>query len=137
MNAVGHGGGPLGRFVITDAGGNEFDLPAAGRGVDLDQNGQIDAFEGCVVLAPGAPIGIRDCVRQTALDYIQMIRALRQGMDLDGDGRPDLDGSRLAYIGQSLGAFYGSLLTALEPDLPVSVLNTGGGAAAKAGRWSR
>ncbi len=136
MNAVGHGSGPLGRFVITDAAGNQFDLPAPGRGIDFDENGGIDASEGCVVLAPGAPIGIRDCLRQTALDYVQMVRAVRQGMDLDGDGAPDLDGSRLAYIGQSLGGFYGSLLTAIDPDLPVSILNAAGGSAAEVSRWS-
>jgi len=40
--------------------------------------------------------------------------------------RPDIDGSRLAFYGFSLGARYGPLFTAVEPRLKVSVLLAGG-----------
>ncbi len=47
--------------------------------------------EGCVL-----PVtGLRDCTRQTALDLMQLVRAIRENMDLDGDGVRDLDGNRI------------------------------------------
>ena len=55
------------------------------------------------------------------------MRAIGEGMDLDGDGRADLNGNRLAYLGQSLGAAYGTLLMAVEPAISTAVLNAGPG----------
>jgi len=135
MSAYGHGYGPRSVLRVTTAAG-ATDVPAPGRGVDVDGDGRIDSFEGCVLLAPGAPFGIRDCLRQTALDYTAVVRAIRSGMDLDGDGRPDLDPFALSYVGQSLGGFYGSLLTAIEPSIPVSVINVGGGSTIETIRYS-
>jgi hypothetical protein len=132
---VGHGYGPRGQLRFTTPRGI-VDIPAPGRAADTDGDGAYSAFEGCAVLGPGAPYGIRDCLRQTALDWSAVVRAVRAGMDLDGDGRVDLSRNELAYVGQSLGAFYGSLLTAVEPNVPVSVLNVGGGSQTEAARWS-
>ena len=135
MSAYGHGFGPRSTLRVVTATGTT-DVPAPGRGVDVDGDGRIDAFEGCVLLSPGTPIGIRDCIRQTALDYTAVVRAIRAGMDLDGDGRLDLNPFALSYVGQSLGSFYGSLVTAIEPSIPVSVLNVGGGSAIESIRYS-
>jgi hypothetical protein len=135
MTAYGHGFGPRSVLRVTTAS-SILDIPAPGRASDVDGDGSYASFEGCVMLQPGTPAGIRDCLRQTALDYTALIRALRTGIDFDGDGRPDLNGHNLAYYGQSLGSYYGSLLTAIEPALPVSVLNVGGGSAVEAGHWS-
>jgi hypothetical protein len=65
-----------------------------------------------------------------------LVRALRAGVDIDGDGKPDLSGANLAYFGQSLGAFYGTLVNAIEPAIPAAVLNVGGGSAIETARWS-
>lgn len=43
---------------------------------------------------------------------------------------------RLFYVGQSLGAFYGSLLTAVEPSIEAAVLNVGGGSVIESARLS-
>jgi hypothetical protein len=135
LTAVGHGYGPRGQLrVLTPRG--TVDVPAPGRAVDQDGDGNYLAFEGCVVLGPDAPFGIRDCLRQTALDWSAMVRALRAGMDLDGDGRADLSRDQVAYVGQSLGSFYGTLLTAVDASVPVSVLNVGGGSQTESARWS-
>lgn len=135
LNAVGHGYGPETTIQVgTDAGAREIAAP--GRGVDLDGDGVIGDREGCILLTPGSPISIRDCLRQTAIDWMTMVRAIRRGVDLDGDGQPDLDGSKLAFWGQSLGAFTGTLVMAVEPDIPAAVLNVGGASAVETARIS-
>ncbi|MBS1876398.1 MAG: Ig-like domain-containing protein [Acidobacteria bacterium] len=123
MNSFGHGDGPLStvRFVGKDGSVVEFAIP--GRGVDVNGDGQIGDGEGCTVITPGNPAGLRDCLRQTVVDYLQLIRTIKAGIDLNGDGKPDLDGSSISYLGQSLGGDYGALLTSLSPDIQASVLN--------------
>ena len=134
MNAVGHGGGPESSYLFRQAGGPVTEVPAPGRGQDLDGGGAIDAIEGCVVVAPGLPIIVRDCVRQTAIDYMQLVHAIREGIDLDGDGRRDLDPSVIHYLGQSLGGMYGTLLLAAEPEVTAAVLNVTPGSGTETGR---
>lgn len=126
INAVGHGFGPESSIRITNAQGATVELPAPGRGRDIANSGVITEFGGCVVLTPGIPVGVRDCIRQTAADNMQLVRALREGIDTNGDGRADLDGSRISYLGQSLGAFYGVPLLAVEPAISAGVMNAGG-----------
>jgi dienelactone hydrolase len=48
-------------------------------------------------------------------------------MDVDGDGLPELDPSRIYYFGQSLGGMYGATFLAVEPDVHAGVLNVPGG----------
>jgi hypothetical protein len=129
INAFGHGYGPGSKLVLTRQGGAQVEIPAKGRGVDRDGDGRIASGEGCIQAAPDALVLTRDCVRQTAADLMQLLRVLREGVDLDGDGRPELNGRKVFYIGQSLGAFYGTLLHAVEPELSAATLNVGGGSA--------
>ncbi|MBY0503423.1 MAG: alpha/beta fold hydrolase [Bryobacteraceae bacterium] len=133
ISAVGHGYGPESSYVFTQ-GSTTVEVPAPGRGVDTDGGGAIDAFEGCVIVAAGAPVLTRDCLRQTALDYMQLVHAIRDGFDLDGDGRRDLDPGTIHYLGQSLGGMYGTLLLATEPDVTAGVLNVPPGSGIETGR---
>ena len=135
INAVGHGYGQQSTVTFVDKTGASTTLTAGGRSLDLNGDGAIEGNEGCVVVTPIA-YGARDCFRQTAVDLMQLARAIRQGLDLDGDGTPDLDGSRMYYAGQSLGAMYGSLFTAVEPAVRAAALNVGGATAAEIVRWS-
>ncbi len=135
INAVGHGFGPQSNVVITDKSGNATMLLSGGRGVDLNGDGTIDATEGCVILSP-SPIGMRDCFRQTAVDLMQLVRVIQAGVDLNGDGIPDLDANRIYYVGQSLGSLYGTMLNAVEPAVRAAVLNVGGGSVVDIARWS-
>jgi Bacterial Ig-like domain len=135
INAVGHGFGPLGTVTFTDKAGHAVTLPSGGRGVDLNGDGVIESNEGCALVTPIA-YGTRDCFRQTVVDLMQLAHAIRLGLDLDGDGTPDLDAGRIYYAGQSLGAMYGTMFTAVEPDIRAAALNVGGGSTVDIARWS-
>lgn len=135
INAVGHGFGPLSTAAFEDKTGKSIIVPAGGRGMDLNGDGAIEANEGCALVTPVA-YGTRDCFRQTVVDLMQLARVIRGGIDLDGDGTPDLDASRIYYVGESLGAIYGTMFTALEPGVRASVLNVGGASTIEIARWS-
>jgi len=135
MNAVGHGSGPRSHLRLTLTNGSAVEIPAGGRSLDLNGDGRIESAEGCIISTPD-PIGLRDCLRQTALDLTQLVRAIRGGLDLDGDGVVDLDGNRIYYAGQSLGAIYGTLVVGIEPGIRAGVLNAGGATAMDIARWS-
>jgi hypothetical protein len=79
---------------------------------------------------------MRDCLRQTALDLAQLTRAVRSGIDLDGDGSPDLDANGIFYTGESLGSLYGTIFHAIEPSVRAAAFNVGGGSIVDLARWS-
>jgi hypothetical protein len=135
INAVGHGFGPQSSVSFTDPSGNTVTVNAMGRSIDLNGDGIIESEEGCEVLTP-VSFGTRDCFRQTAVDLMQLVRVIRQGLDLDGDGVPDLDGGHIYYAGDSLGSLYGPIFMAMEPAVRAAVLNVGGGSTADIALWS-
>jgi pimeloyl-ACP methyl ester carboxylesterase len=135
INAVGHGFGPQSQVIITDTSGNVTAISAGGRGVDLNGDGQIGAYEGCLAANP-AQVALRDCLRQTALDLGELVRTIQGGIDLNGDGLPDLDAGKIYYVGESLGSMYGAIFSAMEPNVSASVLNVGGGSVLDIVRWS-
>jgi hypothetical protein len=135
INVVGHGFGPLSTVVFTDANGNTTTLSAGGRGIDLNGDGIIESDEGCPVLGP-IGFGTRDCLRQTVVDLMQLVHAIQQGIDLDDDGKSDLDASHIYYAGQSLGAMTGAIFVAMEPSVRAAALNVGGGTEMDVARWS-
>ena len=128
INVVGHGGGPDSTLTIKQSGKEPLVLSAGGRGLDLDGDGRIGSTEGVstAMRGPLALIGSRDGLRQTVADLMQLIRAIRYGVDVDGDGKPDLDGTRIYYAGQSFGGIYGTLLMTVDPFPRAGVLNVPG-----------
>jgi hypothetical protein len=133
IDAVGHGFGPLSQVRFERDDGSVLDVAVPGRARDLDGNGQFDATEGCIVAGPGRPTYLRDCLRETALDLAQLARELRAGMDLGGG---NFNRNRIQYVGQSLGAMYGTLFGAIAPELNSLVLNVGGGSSLEISRSS-
>ncbi len=111
---VGYGSGPLGQVVVKEKNGTVTQLPSGGRSSDVDGNGIIDDYEGCPV--KGA-LRTRDCIRQSAFDTMSLIRGIRNGIDLDGDGKVDLDSKQMYFLGHTAGGVYGSIVLALEPDV--------------------
>jgi dienelactone hydrolase len=127
INMVGNGGGALGTLTVAQAGRPAVTVDAGGRGVDLDGNGLIDGQEGSRPLAPLTALFNRDGIRQSVVDLMQLVRQVEAGLDVDGDGQPDLDRSRIYFVGQSLGAGIGALLLGVEPNIRAGVLNGVGG----------
>ncbi|MFN9920680.1 MAG: hypothetical protein ACK555_13025 [Acidobacteriota bacterium] len=136
IDAVGHGQGPNSRIRFEFTDGAATEVPLYGRGRDLNGDGLIDPAEGCIVIAPGNIDFLNTCLRETALDYAKLVREIQQNIDLDGDRIPDLNPNSIQYLGQSLGAMYGTLLTAIEPSIDAAVLNVGGGSAGEIARTS-
>lgn len=76
---------------------------------------------------PGlAGLVLRDNFRQSTWDKLHLVLALKEGVDLDGDGVAELDGERLGYAGVSLGAIMGPELLALAPEIRAGWLAVGG-----------
>jgi hypothetical protein len=136
INAVGQGFGPLSTLTLVRGADTPITLPAGGRAIDINNDGQIVRLEGLVALAPRRIIRDRDAKIQTAVDMMQLVRVIEGGMDVDGDGLPDLDPSRIYYAGWSYGAFIGTLLLAAEPSVRGGVLIAPGGPALEVFRLS-
>ncbi|HTU67887.1 MAG TPA: hypothetical protein VMF52_18205 [Steroidobacteraceae bacterium] len=79
------------------------------------------------------PLTSRDALRQGVVNQLALLRAL-PSLDVDGDTMGDFDGSRVAFVGQSLGSItgitFGAVIAnpALVPRMTFSV--PGGGVAA-------
>lgn len=134
INVVGHGGGALGTLNVLRTVGAPVSVPAGGRGFDQDGNGAIDSTEGVNAAAPRTIIGSRDGLRQTVIDLMQLVRQVEVGMDIDGDGTPDLNAQRIYYAGQSFGGIYGTKLLGIEPNIKAGVPNVPGGSIAEVAR---
>lgn len=72
-------------------------------------------------------LALRDNWRQATFDKLQLLRLIQQQPDADGDGKPDLDPSRVAYVGVSLGGIMGAELLALSGAVDVGILSVPGG----------
>jgi len=132
INAVGRGFGALGTLtvnrLIDPAGAPRPPVTffAGGRGIDQDGDHVITATEGGE--APLHPIiEGRDAERQTVADLMQLVRVIEVGMDVDGDSVPDLDASRIYYLGFSYGANYGTKFVAIDPSVRAVALHSPGG----------
>ena len=136
INVVGHGGGPLGTLTVFKTDGTSVTFSAGGRGFDQDGNGTIDSTEGVSAVAPYTAVGNRDGLRQTVIDLMQLTREIQVGIDVNGDGKPDLDASKISYFGQSFGGIYGTTFLGVEPAVHVGVLNVPGGSITEIARLS-
>lgn len=67
----------------------------------------------------------RDNFRHYALDLTQVVRLIKADAFLTAGG-PDLDGTTIHYVGQSLGGFNGTLFAAVDPDVQHVTLNVPG-----------
>src|SRR5581483_2538223 len=81
IDAVGHGFGPQSTVTFVDNAGNSTTVNALGRSIDLNNDGVIESNEGCALTTPIA-YGTRDCFRQTVVDLMQLVRIIKNGLDL-------------------------------------------------------
>ncbi len=134
INAVGHGFGPLGTLTVNQAGGGPVTFAAGGRGIDQNGDHVIGNTEGFYTAPPRNIISVRDGQRQTVADLMQLVREIAAGMDVDGNGVPDLAAERIYYAGASQGGLYGTVFLAVEPGVRAGVLNVPGGSFAEISR---
>ena len=117
---------PLGFATVAVDAQEHGDHPARSNdGSDLDQ---IMALFGFMLTPPSLDaLVMRDNFRASAWDKLQVLRAVGLGVDVDGDGVPDLDDSRVMYVGASLGGIMGPELMAWDPSVLGAALVVPGG----------
>jgi hypothetical protein len=126
INAVGAGFGPLGTLTVDHIGG-PVSFSAGGRGIDQNGDHVIVPSEGFASAPPRTVIFFTDGIRQTVADLMQIVRVIEVGVDVDGDGFPDLDPSRIYYFSHSLGANYGTVFLSVDQGVHTGVLTSPGG----------
>jgi hypothetical protein len=130
INTPGSGGGALSKLTVSQIIGgqsSEVTFPSGGRGIDQNGDGAIAQPEGSGAAPPRRILGRSDGNRQSVVDYMQLVRVIESGgMDVDNDGAPDLDPSRIYYFGRSRGGIYGVPFLAVEPAVRVGVINAAG-----------
>jgi hypothetical protein len=136
INDVGQGFGPLGTLTVNQTVGGPVTFPAGGRAIDQDGDRIIDDLEGLFAAEPRTIINDRDGQRQTVADLMQLVRVIQVGVDVHGDGVPDLDPSRIYYWGGSLSSFIGIQFLAVEPDVLAGLPIVTGGPFVEAERLS-
>ena len=102
-------------------------LPSGGRGIDQNGNGEIPMREGDRPRAPYTILWERDALRQTAADFLQLVRQVEVGVDVEGDDSIDLDPRRIYLAGFSLGANPAALAATVDPSVQALMLNAEGG----------
>jgi enamine deaminase RidA (YjgF/YER057c/UK114 family) len=117
-------------FRIPGVAERTFDADLiTGDGVSGGSPGEPDGVidrSGAHYINLPTPIVFRDNGRQAASDLITLTRTLPT-MDLDNDGTPDFDGSRVYFNSQSLGSINGTIYLAVDPTVVSASLGVGGG----------
>ncbi len=124
------------RLAPIDAAVIAIDSPEHGsRSADPDQNPITASFSffGIDEATQSFDIGrARDNFRQMASDQLELVRLIDSLGSLDllpvgaPDGVPDLDVSRILYIGHSFGSVQGPTIFAIAPEITQAVWNVGG-----------
>jgi len=121
INNMGHGGGPLTTTTVRFTNGTSVTYATPGLGYDADDDGEITAFEPYAATRPYALFASTGPIVQTVAQYFALIRTIHTGVDVDGDGTPDLDPSRIYMFGHSMGGAYTIVTSALEPAVRAAV----------------
>jgi dienelactone hydrolase len=72
----------------------------------------------------------RDTIRQGIIDFSNVAVSI-SSMDIDLDGKPDLDATNIAYVGHSWGGIHGAGLVAIEPLITRAFLSVPAGGIAR------
>lgn len=122
----------IGNTPFAAAGAHErtFDVDYSNNATGAPgPDGKIDS-SGSYFINLQALLTSRDNLRQANADLMSLTRAI-PGMSLDGGATSAFDGSRIEFVGQSLGSIIGTAFMAMEPHVTVGVLNVPGGGVAR------
>ncbi len=119
-----HGFAGSNAFAVTDLGADLAARGLAGIAISALAHGRRG---NPLDLLRSTPVLTRDLFRQTIADQMSLVRAIEAGIDVDGDGRRDIDPAGLGYLGQSLGGILGATFIAVEDTIQAAVLNVAGG----------
>ena len=131
-----HGVGPTSPFYVENT---PFGPIAQERTFDVDYvnnstgaagpDGVIDT-SGAHTINLSSLLTSRDNLRQAIADLFVLTATIPR-MDLNNDGSPDLDGSKISFVGQSLGSIVGIPFIAIEPNVNVAFTSVPGGGIAR------
>jgi Bacterial Ig-like domain len=121
FNAIFRGGGERTTITIRLRDGRSAIVKSAGSGFDADGDGAIDEWEPRRMKRPYAVLNNSGAIAEAAAQTFALVRGIQEGVDVNGDGTRDLDGSRIYYFGQSLGAMWGMLNFAYDPAIRAAV----------------
>ncbi len=126
----GKGASLMDRFQPMDVAVVSVDALHHGEHPTAEEGGEVLAFFDFFAIDAEnvslKPLELRDNLRQSNYDRLQLIRLLKLVPDVDGDGADDLNMDRLGYFGTSLGAIMGSELLALSGSFDMAILEVGG-----------
>jgi dienelactone hydrolase len=132
-------GGPVGAYLVVPKGKGPFAAILFGHWgngtrAEFIPEAKIYAKAGAVSLIPDypwdrprpwhKPLSLGEKAEQDRDIEIQAVIDLRRGIDLLLQ-RPDVDSKRLAYVGHSYGAQWGSILSAVDKRMKTAVLMAG------------
>ena len=120
INAYGRGFGPRTTMTVQRNDGTTMTFAAPGVGRDWNGDGVIANAElrgaprpNLIHMSSGPQI-------EGVAQHFGLVRALQAGVDVDGDGAPDLDGARIYMLGGSYGAQVTVLTAAYDPAVRAS-----------------
>lgn len=108
-------------------GNNErhFNRDSVGATGVFTPDGAID--NGWQILNVQNPLNARDHVRQAVADTIHLTRTIGTLNFPDGDANPDLDASRIHYVGISLGSIISGVFLGLNAEVTTATLSSPAG----------
>jgi dienelactone hydrolase len=131
-----HGVGPTNAFYIENtpfgpiSGERTFDLDLSNNTTGAPgPDGVIDT-SGTYTINLTSLLTSRDNLRQAVADLFTLSKTIPT-MNIDADAAPDFDGSRIAFVGQSLGGIVGLNFISLDPTVNTAVLSVPGGGIAR------
>jgi hypothetical protein len=127
INGAGCGGGPDTTMTATLRDGRTMTFAAPGLGYDADGDGTIGTWEPSRAKRPMMLLNTSGSIAQSISLFFALVRGIQAGVDVNGDGKADLDASRIYYLGQSMGANWGVMTFAYEPAIRAAVFNVVGG----------
>ncbi len=121
--------------VFADANERTFDVDYIDNATGAPGPDGIADPSGTHMINLGSLLTSRDNLRQGETD-LSILAVSIPLISYDGDALPDLDGSTIQFVGQSMGSIMGTAFTAIEPTVTNAFLSVPAGGLARALEYS-